>query len=138
MTGQQTFSGKPARGAAEPLPTREQLLNLVNRTERHVLTPAETHQLRVGVVHLASQLGGAGAAIRRLTAERDAARRERDEAVRELALSGPQVVGCPFCGASAGERCTSVRGAEPPRQPHVARLDAAQRWVFRQALNEAS
>lgn len=128
-----------ARGSDRlALPTREQLLNLVDRTERRALTPAETHQLRVGVVHLASQLGGAGGAIRRLTAERDEARRERDVAVRELALSGPLAVECAFCGVSVGERCRSVRGVEPPRQPHTARLDAARRWAFRQALGEAS
>jgi hypothetical protein len=125
-------SGHPA------LPTLEQVRNLVERTERHPLTPTETRTLRLGVEHLAAQLGGAGKAIRRLTAERDEARRERDQAVRELALSGPQVVECPFCKAPAGERCRSVRGLEAPRQPHTARLDAARRWVFGQALGEAS
>ncbi|MCX4751731.1 hypothetical protein OG455_41790 [Kitasatospora sp. NBC_01287] len=114
------------------------MLNLVDRTERRALTPPEAHQLRIGVVHLASQLGGAGGRIRKLTADLDEARRQRDEAVRELALSGPQVVPCGFCGAAAGERCRSVRGVEPPRQPHTARLDAAQRWLFRQGLGEAS
>lgn len=124
--------------APAALPSREQLLNLVDRTERHVLTPAEVHLLRVGVVHLAAQLGGAGKAIRRLTGERDVALAERDAARRELALSGPRAVACAFCGAPAGVKCRSVRGVEPPRTPHTARLEAASKWLFQQALEAAS
>jgi len=120
------------------LPSREQLLILVDRTERHVLTPAETHLLRTGVKHLTAQLAGAGKAIYRLTAERDEARAERDTARREAAESSPTLVACPYCGVGAGVRCVSVKGALPPRTPHTARLDAASRWLFRQALGEAS
>ncbi|WP_035796372.1 zinc finger domain-containing protein [Kitasatospora mediocidica] len=110
----------------------------MDRTERHVLTPAETHLLRTGVQHLAAQLGGAGKAIRRLTGDLEKARAERDAARREAAESSPTLVPCPYCGAAAGVRCVSVKGALPPRTPHTARLDAASRWLFRQALGEAS
>lgn len=125
-------------GRSADLPTREQLLGLINQAERRALTLAEAHRLRLGVTHLAAQLGGAGGRIHKLTADLDQARRERDGAVRELALSGPRAVECPFCGALAGEPCRSVRGVEPPREPHTARLDAASRWAFEQALGEAS
>lgn len=120
------------------LPSREQLLILIDRTDSHVLTPAEVHLLRAGVVHLAAQLAGAGRAVRRLTDERNTALAERDVARRELALQGPRAVACSFCGAPAGAKCRSVRGVEPPRTPHTARLEAASKWLFQQALEAAS
>ena len=99
----------------------------MDQAERHVLTSAEVHQLRVGVVHLAAQLGGAGKAIRRLTGERDKAVAERDSARREAAESSPTLTPCPYCGAAAGVRCVSMEGAVPLQTPHTARLDAVRR-----------
>lgn len=120
------------------LPSREQLLGLIDSAGRRVLTPAEVHLLKVGVVHLASQLTKASGTIRQLTGDLEQVRAERDEARREVALSGPRAVPCGFCGSPAGVDCRGVLGGELLVTPHTARLDAAQRWLFRQALGEAS
>lgn len=120
MSEARTFVGEsaPARGAAAPLPTREQLLRLIDRAEQHVLTTFEAHQLRLGLAHLAGQLAGAGKAIRRLTAELESAR-------QVAASSGPLSVACRYCGAAAGVACRPMSGAELPRGSHTARLSAA-------------
>lgn len=110
-----------ARVSRGPLPSPEQLLNLVHRTSTgRALTSAESGLLLGGVQHLLRQAIGAGATIRQLEAELYAVR-------LELAAVSPVVVPCSFCGAEAGQRCRSVRGALPPRTPHTARLHAAAR-----------
>lgn len=120
------------------LPTKEQMLLLLDRAERHALTPREAHLLRLGVTHLAAQLASAGGRIGKLTAELVQARRERDEALRQVVASSPLVAACPFCRAAVGVACRSMRGLEPPRTPHTARIRAAADHVFSQGLGEAS
>jgi hypothetical protein len=110
-----------------PLPSPEQLLNLVQRAGSRTLTVPEAELLLNGVQHLLGQLAGAGATVRQLTADLQVARSERNEALMELALTGPLAVGCSFCGVPAGQRCRSVRGTLPPRTPHTARLHAEAR-----------
>jgi hypothetical protein len=110
-----------------PLPSPEQLLNLVHRTSSRTLTVPEAELLLNGVQHLLAQVAGAGATVRQATAALKVARSERNAALMELALTGPLAVGCSFCGVPAGQRCRSVRGALPPRTPHTARLHAAAR-----------
>lgn len=130
------LSADPLKSRERPpvavLPSREQLGILVDRTEHHILASVEAHSLRLGITHLAAQLGGAGKAIRRLTgeleqarAERDAALAERDAARLAVKLTGAQRIACPYCGAAAGQRCRAMRGVVPPRTPHTARLEAA-------------
>jgi hypothetical protein len=109
-----------------PLPTQDQLLNLVDRSGQG-LVPVETARLRRGVKHLMEQLTLAGAANRELSAALKVARSERNAALLELALAGPLAVRCSFCGADTGRKCRAVRGVEPPRTPHTARLHAAAR-----------
>jgi hypothetical protein len=109
-----------------PLPTREQLLILVERAGRS-LQPVEAAVLRRGVDHLGEQLVLAGASLRQLGADLERARAELDVALRELGSVGPLSVPCSFCGAPVAARCRAVRGVEPPRTPHTARLHAAAR-----------
>jgi hypothetical protein len=126
---QGTSDGLPAlpapavrsNGPRGPLPSPEQLLNLVHRAGAgRALTPDEAELLHSGVQHLLRQVVGAGATVRQLEAELYSVR-------LELAKFSPLVVSCRFCGAEAGQRCRSVRGQFPPRTPHTARLHAAAR-----------
>jgi len=109
-----------------PLPTQEQLLILVDRAGRS-LRPVEAAVLRRGVEHLAEQLVAAGALLRQSNADLQRTRAELDVALRELGSVGPLSVPCSFCGAPAAAKCRAVRGVEPPRTPHTARLHAAAR-----------
>ena len=108
------------------MPTREQLLVLVERAGRS-LRPVEAAVLRRGVEHLAEQLVQAGVVLRQLTADLERTRAELDAALRELGSIGPLSVACSFCGAPVASKCRAVRGVEPPRTPHTARLHAAAR-----------
>jgi hypothetical protein len=112
--------------------------HLIERAERNVLTPAEAHLFRAGVTHLQSQLEQAGGRIVQLRVELVRALAERDEARAQVASSSPLVVECPFCGEPAGSRCRAMRGVQAPPTPHVARIEAAKRFLFAQALGEAS
>lgn len=53
----------------EGLPTREQLVALVDRTERHVLTPREAYLLRLGLADLAARAAAADAPVEDLGAQ---------------------------------------------------------------------
>lgn len=109
-----------------PLPSPEQLIVLVERAAR-ALQPVEAAALRRGVAHLSEQLGVAGVSVRSMRADLEQARAELEAALRELGSVGPLSVACSFCGAPAGSKCRAVRGVEPPRTPHTARLHAAAR-----------
>jgi hypothetical protein len=109
-----------------PLPTPEQLIVLVERAAR-ALQPVEAASLRRGVAHLSEQLAVAGASVCSTRAELEQARAQLEAALRELGSVGPLSVACSFCGADAGRKCRAVRGVEPPRTPHTARLYAAAR-----------
>lgn len=109
-----------------PLPSPEQLGLLVERATR-LLQPLEGAALRRGVQHLGQQLELAGVSLRRSAEELAEVRAQLEAALRELGSVGPLVVACSFCGAPSGSKCRAVRGVEPPRTPHVARLTAAAR-----------
>ena len=109
-----------------PLPSPEQLIVLVERAARS-LRPVEAASLRRGVAHLSEQLAVAGGSTRWLKARVARLEAELEAARRELGSVGLLSVPCSFCGAEAGRKCRAVRGVEPPRTPHVARLTAAAR-----------
>lgn len=110
-------SGPHAGRAAAP--GLEELLHLADRAERHALGPVEATLLRRGISELAQLASAAGARVREVAAQRDAA-------LSDVAES-PLRVACGFCGVPAGSKCRSVKGFMPPRTPHTARLHAAAR-----------
>lgn len=111
------------------LPTRERLITIAEAAERRPLSAGEFHDLRLGITHLAAQLGGAGNRIRKLTADLAQARRERDEARQALAFAGDQAVPCGYCHEPAGRPCRAQDG-ELMAEPHTARAAAAGRALW--------
>lgn len=121
----ETFSGNDR---ARTLPSRAQLLTLVECAEQRALSSGEAYLLRLGVTHLASQLEQAGGRLQALRDERDAAVRERDtvRSRAQVEAGSPLLVSCGYCGAAAGVCCVSVSGV-PLAAPHTARLHALRR-----------
>lgn len=134
------------------LPERGQLLHLLDRAERRVLTPAEAALLRASVVQLLDapaavqdQRAADQAEIDELRAELAQAQRQaaedRARVERVLADAGsvsPLLVACPSCGALAGSRCRAVRGSRRvPYVEHAPRRRAVGRVLFAEALAEA-
>lgn len=112
--------------------TEDQLLHLVGRAERHVLTASEGVLLRGAVKDLLARVVIAEGAAGQLSADLRGVRLERNEAVMESVLSGVWSVDCSSCGAAAGTRCVAKRGARPPQMPHAARWEALRARVGEQ------
>ncbi|NUP24130.1 MAG: hypothetical protein HOZ81_50360 [Streptomyces sp.] len=101
--------------------TRDQLLHLVDRAARHVISPAEVELLRRSVLELVA----VGASVDAVAVQLRYVRLERNAALMEATVTGVLSVGCRYCGAGPGQRCRVVRGALPPRGPHACRVRAA-------------
>jgi hypothetical protein len=112
-------SGTPTAPQGRPLVSLEELLHLVDRSERCALGLVQAGVLRRGVTELARHASVAGARVREVVAQRDAA--------LAVVADGPLGVACGFCGVPAGVRCRPMCGVTSPRTPHTARLAAAAR-----------
>lgn len=98
---------------------RPQLLHLLDRVARHVISPAEIDLLRTAVADLtiaADRTAELEAEVRQL---RVVAGRAADEPASVI-----WSVPCPICRAAGGVRCVAVRGFAAPRVPHLARQRA--------------
>lgn len=110
MTSERSRTFDSGDRARATLPSRAQLLLLVECAEQRELTSGEAYLLRLGVTHLASQV--------------DAAAAERDAVVRD---DSPLSVRCGYCKAPVGRSCVSRTAGAPLLTPHTARLDALRR-----------
>lgn len=134
--------------ASQGLPSRRQLLHLLDRAERRVLLPTEAALLRRSVEALldapalrAEQRAELGRLRVELVETRRQAAADQAQLARVLAQAGdvsPTLVACPSCGAAAGQRCRPKRGRRTGLYvEHAPRRRAVGRLVFAEALAEA-
>lgn len=110
-------------------PDPDRLLLLADRAERNRLSATETGMLRLGIRQMADRAEQASRTAGGLSNRVRELEQKLRDAERDLLLTEPYRVTCPHCGAEPGQRCKAIRGATPPRTPHVARLDAARRGL---------